>query len=159
MSPDEYCLGRRRGAAIGGCDRELSRVAAVSGVPVCWTAVAAARPIAELPCTGRDSHPARVERAVKELDRIEAGWVAGEEAEARDRRWRDLEAELGLATLAEQIPDQEVIGRAGLGAERHVPPERDAAELGQAAHRAAAVGGDHRRERRVADPGADRLGL
>jgi len=142
------------------CDRRsrdavLNGIVSVGCVMMRRIGACARRPIAEGPFQRCETHSARVVGLINELHHVKSRGVRGIVVEVGDRRWRDLEAELNLATLTEQATDQEVVGRAGLGAECHVSPEDDTTELGQAAHRAPAVGGDHRRDRRVADPCCD----
>src|SRR6185312_10992995 len=104
------------------------------------------RPVAKGPGLRREADSTWVERLVEKLDDVEDRGVKREEAEVRDRWWRDFEAELQRTGLAEQAAHLQVVGRVGHRAERRPVTENAAAHLGQARHRGPGVGGDHGRE-------------
>src|SRR5437867_11517007 len=146
MRADVYGLRGRRRATVERRDRELNGVVAVGCKAVRWVAGAGGA-VAERPRRRRETDATRVEGLVDELDNVEDRRVEGEEEEVGDRRRRDVEAELDRPALTEQATDQEVVGRPGLGPERHVPTEHVTANFVHAGHRATSVRSDHARNR------------
>src|SRR5437660_10300394 len=92
MRPDVHGLGDYCGAAVEGRGRKRNGVVPVGGIPVRRVATVTGRPVAERPRLRREADSTWVERLVEKLDDVEDRGVKREEAEVRDRWWRDFEA-------------------------------------------------------------------
>src|SRR6266852_1126229 len=113
----------------------MRRVAAVGGCPV-----------AKRPGLRCEPDSRGVEGLIKELDVIKHRRVKREEPEACDRWWRDVEAELKGAALAEHTTHLEVIGRIGHCVKRRPVSKNSTAHLGQTRNGGPGVRGDRARE-------------
>src|SRR5437870_5369653 len=146
-----YGLRSRRRPAIQRRDQELDCVVSVGRIPMHRVEAGAGRPVAKPPLRRLEADEARIEGEVLELHLVEHRRIERGGAEVRLGRWRNVEAELDRPALAEQATDQEVVGRPGLGPERHVPTEHVTANFVHAGHRATSVRSDHARNRSVDD--------
>src|SRR5207237_2901576 len=101
MRADVRGLRRYSQATVEGRGRELNGVVPICRIAVRRIGTSTGRPVAECPRRRRETDATRVEGLVDELDNVEDRRVEGEEEEVGDRRWRDVEAELERAALAE----------------------------------------------------------